>query len=99
MEVRADAGKFYEVDADALVVLIFEGESPTEGILGEVNEKTGGLIAELMGSDELRGKPGDTIYAYRPGQMQAKRLLLVGVGKRDDFDFEGIRQASGAAAR
>jgi leucyl aminopeptidase len=99
MEVRADAGKFFEVEADALVVLIFEGESPTEGVLGEVNEKSGGLISELLGSDELRGKNGDMVYAYRPGELRAKRLLLVGAGKRADFDFDSVRQVMGAAAR
>ena len=67
MEVRADAGKFFEVEADALVVLIFEGESPTEGVLGEVNEKAGGLISELLGSDELRGKK---LYDKRETEMK-----------------------------
>src|SRR4051812_25303912 len=99
MDVRADAGKFSEVEADAMVVLIFEGEDPTEGVLGEVNERSGGLVAELLGSDELRGKPGDMVYVYRPGGMLAKRLLLVGAGKRDDFDVDALRQVSGAAAR
>jgi leucyl aminopeptidase len=99
MDVRADAGKFYEVETDAMVVLIFEGEDPTAGVLGEVNERSGGLVAELLGSDELRGKSGDMVYAYRPGGMAAKRLLLVGAGKRDDFDFDALRQVSGAAAR
>jgi leucyl aminopeptidase len=99
MEVRADAGKFYEVEADALVVLVFEGESPTDGVLGEVNEKTGGLISELLGSDELRGKSGDMVFVYRPGEVKAKRMLLVGGGKREDFDFDAVRTVSGAAAR
>ena len=99
MDVRADAGQFYEVEADALVVLVFEGESPTDGVLGEVNEKTGGLVAELLGSDEFRGKSGDMVFVYRPGELKAKRLLLVGGGKREEFDFDSVRNVSGAAAR
>ncbi len=99
MDVRADAGKFYEVETDALVVLVFEGEEPSAGVLGEVDDKTNGLVSELLGSDELRGKSGDMVYVYRPGSLKARRLLLVGAGKRDDFDFESVRQVSGAAAR
>ena len=33
MEVRAEFGKFYDVDADALVVTIYEGERADEGAL------------------------------------------------------------------
>ncbi len=99
MEVKADAGKFFEVEADALVVVIFEGESASDGILAELDAKTDGLVTELMGTDELRGKSGDMILAYRPGALKAKRVLFVGVGKRAEFDLEGVRQAAGAAAR
>ena len=65
MDVRADGGKFYEVDADALVVAVFEGESASDGVLHEIDEKTGGIVSDLIGSDELKGKFGDTVYLYR----------------------------------
>ena len=99
MEVKADAGKFYEVEADALVVAVFEGESASEGVLAEIDERTDGLVTELLGSDELRGKSGDMVYLYRPRGINAKRLLLVGGGKRDDYDFDSIRRLAGSAAR
>jgi leucyl aminopeptidase len=99
MDVRADGGPFYEVDADALVVGIFEGEDATEGVLHDIDQRSGGIISELLGSDELRGKSGDTVYLYRLTGIKARRLLLIGVGKREDFDFDGIRQMGGAAAR
>ena len=35
MDVKADAGRFDQVEADALVVSVFEGEDPTEGVIGE----------------------------------------------------------------
>jgi leucyl aminopeptidase len=99
MEVRADAGAFYEVEADALVVAIFEGENATEGVLQEIDGRLGGLVSSLLGSDELRGKPGDTVYIYRPTGIAAKRLLLIGAGKREEFDFDAIRRTSGTAGR
>ena len=83
MEVRADSAKFYEVEADALVVMIYEGEKADDGALKELDERTGGIISEMLGSDEMRGKQGDMVYVYRPGQIRARRLLLVGAGKRE----------------
>jgi leucyl aminopeptidase len=99
MEVRADSGKFYEVEADALVVTIYEGEKADEGALKEIDERTGGTVSELLGTDEMRGKQGDMVYIHNPGQIRARRLLLVGAGKREDFSFDTVRKVSGTAAR
>src|ERR1051325_2610341 len=99
MDVRADSGKFYEVAADALVVVIFEGETTSDGLLKELDEKTDGILAELVNSGELRGKQGDTIYLYNIAGVAARRLLLVGGGKQEDYDFDTIRQVAGVAAR
>jgi leucyl aminopeptidase len=99
MEVRAANEKFHEVDADALVVTVYEGETAQEGALKELNERTNGIVAEILQSDEMRGKQGETVYLYRPGNIRARRLVLVGAGKREDFSFDTIRRVTGSAAR
>jgi leucyl aminopeptidase len=99
MDVRAEFGKFYDVEADALVVTIYEGEKASEGALKELDERTSGIVSELLGGDEIRGKQGDMVYLHRPGNIRARRLLLVGAGKREDFSLDTIRKVSGAAAR
>ncbi len=99
MEVRAEFGKFYDVEADALVVTVYEGEKTDDGALKELDERTGGIISDLLGGDEMRGKQGDMVYVYRPGGIRARRLLLVGAGKREEFSFDTVRKVSGTAAR
>ncbi|HKY03868.1 MAG TPA: leucyl aminopeptidase [Blastocatellia bacterium] len=99
MEVRADSGMFYDVEADALVVTIYEGDKADEGVLRELDERSNGIITELLAGDEMRGKQGDMVYVYRPGNFRARRLLLVGGGKRDDYSFNTIRKITGSAAR
>jgi leucyl aminopeptidase len=99
MEVRAEFGRFYDVAADALVVTIYEGENASDGALKELDERTGGVITEMLGSDEMRGKQGDMLYIHRPGKIRANRLLLAGAGKREEFSLDTIRKVSGAAAR
>jgi leucyl aminopeptidase len=99
MDVRADYSKFYEVETDALVVMIYEGETAGEGALKELDERTGGIINEMLGTDEMRGKQGDMVFIYRPGNIRAKRLLLIGAGKREDINFETIRKVAGTATR
>ena len=99
MDVRAEFGKFYDVKADALVVTVYEGEKADDGALKELDERTNGLISELLGSDEMRGKQRDMIYVYRPANLRADRLLLVGAGKREEFSLDSVRKVVGSAAR
>ncbi|HST23266.1 MAG TPA: leucyl aminopeptidase [Blastocatellia bacterium] len=99
MEVKAEFGKFYDVETDALVITIYEGERASEGALKELDERTGGMISEMLGTDEMRGKQGDMVYIYRPGNIRARRLLLVGAGKREEFSFDTVRRMAGSAAR
>ncbi|MEK6405465.1 MAG: leucyl aminopeptidase [Acidobacteriota bacterium] len=99
MEVRAEFAKFYDVEADALVVTIYEGEKADEGALKELDERTDGIVNQILGTDEMRGKQGDMVYVHRPGKLRAGRLLLIGAGKREDFSVNTIRKVTGSAAR
>ena len=99
MEVRAEFAKFYDVPVDALVVTVYQGEKADEGALKELDERTGGIVSEMLGTDEMRGKQGDMVYVHRPGKLRAERLLLVGAGKREEFSLDTIRKVAGSAAR
>jgi leucyl aminopeptidase len=99
MQVRAEFGKFYDIEADALVVMVYEGESAEEDALRELNERSGGVLAEVIGSDEMQGKQGDVVYIHKPGHLGARRLLLMGAGKRQAFSFDTVRKVTGTAAR
>src|ERR1700692_564504 len=99
MEVRAEFAKFYDVEAEALVVTIYEGEKADEGALKELHERTGGIVGDVLGTDEMRGKQGDMVYVHRPGKLRAHRLLLVGAGKREDFSLDTVRKVTCSAAR
>lgn len=99
MEVKAEFEKFYDVETDALVITIYEGEKADDGALKEIDERTGGMVSEMLGTDEMRGKQGDMVYIYRPGNIRARRLLLVGAGKREEFSLDGVRRMAGSAAR
>ena len=99
MEVRAEFEKFYDIETDALVITVYEGEKADEGALKELDQRTGGIISDMLGTDEMRGKQGDMVFIYRPGNIRARRLLLVGAGKREEFSLDTVRKVTGSAAR
>ncbi len=99
MEVKVDTRVFHEVECDALVVSVYEGEKPEVGVLAELDKRSGGVISSLIETGELKGKSGEAIYLHNPGEIKARRLLLVGAGKREEFDLDGVRRMAGTAAR
>src|SRR4051794_22718653 len=85
IRVSARAGAPEETDADTRVIGLFEGDSLAEGAL-----------QALVDSGEASSKSGKVAVAHEGG----KRVLIVGMGKRDELDAEGARvAASGAAAK
>src|SRR3954453_8919305 len=85
ISVSARAGAPEETDADTRVVGLFDGDSLDEPAL-----------QALVDSGEASSKSGKLAVAHEGG----KRVLIVGLGKRDELDAEGARvAASGAAAK
>ncbi|HKV42088.1 MAG TPA: leucyl aminopeptidase [Blastocatellia bacterium] len=99
MDIEVDLRGFHEVEADALVVSVFDGEKPDHGALKELDERSGGILSEVIGTGEMRGKKGETVFIHQPGRIKARRLLLAGAGKRDEFQAEAASKYAGTAAR
>ena len=100
MEVKADARKFYEIECDALVVSVYEGEKLEESnALAELDKRSNGIITSLIENGELSGKTGEIVYLHSPGDIAAKRLLLLGAGKLADYNTDVVRRVAGTAAR
>jgi leucyl aminopeptidase len=82
-----------EVKAGLLVVPVFESGEPGPGV-----KETG--TADAYASAKLRGKKGETLLvATRDGDgVAADAVLLVGVGRREDFTIAQMRRALGRVA-
>ncbi|HZS11625.1 MAG TPA: leucyl aminopeptidase, partial [Nitrospirales bacterium] len=58
-----------------------------------------GGLRELLKSGEFHGKALQTALVHTHGLAAAKRVLLVGVGKRQDAKLDTFRQALGTAVK
>jgi leucyl aminopeptidase len=81
-----------QAEADAAAVLLCEDEAAP----AEVNAA---WFAQLKESGEFTGKTGELAVAHLPSGFAAKRLVLVGGGKRAQFDSAALRKAVGTAVR
>lgn len=99
MQIRLVKTSWDTLESDVLILPLFQDESLEEGLAAEVNRKLNGLLAELRDTEECQGKPGEVTAIYRPPQLKVDRLILVGVGKREEFDTASIRNFSMQAVR
>ena len=88
------------VPAPLLVLLHFEDDGELVGAAAEVDQRLGGALARVLARGDFRGRREETLLFYPPdGGLGAERLLLVGLGKRDQYMLEVLRRAVGAAVR
>lgn len=86
------------VRADALVVNLFEGVTIPGGATGAVDKACQGLISSVIAQGEFKGKLNEVLVLYPQG-LQAKKLVLVGLGEAEKFCVEKVRQVSATAIK
>lgn len=94
MESFLIAQPFDQVSGDAAAVVLYAEES-WPAVLSPVSA----WLDELQASGEFAGKPGELAVLHQPTGLSAKRLAVVGGGKRDSFDSAGLRKAVSSVAR
>jgi len=99
MRVRAKSGRIDTETTDALVLLSCEGEGLAKEDGAMLDRALGGTLRELLHSKEFDGKAGEVVLFHTHGKIPAKRLILVGLGKKQELGLDQIRQALGHAVK
>jgi leucyl aminopeptidase len=108
MQIQIETSPAEAVAADALGVICFESEAQQEtGSVAAVSPASAdpevanpsGWLAELRSVGEFTGKPYETVILYRPQGVAAKRLVVIGGGKREKFSGFEARRVAGALTR
>ncbi|MBM3268929.1 MAG: leucyl aminopeptidase [Candidatus Sericytochromatia bacterium] len=92
-QIRILTADLPEVATDGLAVGLFEGQRAEP----ESPDPLLRAIARVVGLGDFHGKFLQTCLVYPEG-FAAPRLLLVGLGKADEFNRDRARKAAGAAA-
>ncbi len=103
MQISLTSVPLDQIETEALVVVTFEREGAGGPLAWEsarkVNEATGGWLEEVYRSGEFTGKAYETLVLHRPTGLKARRLAVVGGGRREKFAGVELRRAAGAAVR
>jgi leucyl aminopeptidase len=99
MQVTAQVGQAETAAAEVLVLMHCEGEALAKQGAVPLDRALGGSLSKLMQSKEFEGKANDVLLYHTQDKVPANRLLLVGLGKKNEVTLETIRQAMGTAAK
>ena len=89
-----------EVEPDALAVPFTEEE--TGGLSNGariLDARLKGRLQRLAEDGELKGELGKTVLLHTDGELSARRVVVAGVGRRDDVDADTLRTAASAAVQ
>lgn len=93
MKINIVAGDAAAHSAGALLLFVPEVAWSEQTTLRPLNETLQGALADVFISDYV-GKAGETLVLYTRGTMAAARIILVGVGKPEDFSADTVRRAT-----
>ena len=101
MKITVTAGRLEDQAADVLLLPHWEGEKAPAGDAAAINTILRGRLAPLLKSGEFSGRLGQVaILHVAPGErLKCQRVMLVGLGKRQEGSLEKLRRAMGCAAK
>jgi leucyl aminopeptidase len=87
------------ITADVLVVGLYEGTASLTAESQELDRYLEGQLSEVLAEGFFNGKEGQTEMILTRGRIPAKRLLLLGMGKKEKLSGEMLRKAAATALR
>ncbi len=99
METKVIVADIAQIEADAIVVNIFEGVEQPGGATAAVDKALGGAISSLISRGEIKGKFGEITIVHTFGKVPAERVAIAGLGKRQDFGVDKVRGVTGEFCR
>ena len=99
MQITVQVGRAEAASKEVLVLTHCEGEALANLDAARLDRALRGALSKLVQSKEFEGKVNEVLLFHTQGKVPVKRLVLVGLGKKNEVTIETIRQAMGTAAK
>jgi leucyl aminopeptidase len=99
LEIRVIVGDITQIEADAIVVNLFEEVKQPSGATAAVDKALGGAIDYLISEGEIKGKLGEVSIVHTLGKLPARLVAIAGLGKPEEFSLDRIRRVAGEFCR
>jgi leucyl aminopeptidase len=98
MQVQVVCESLESIVTQALVITVFEGEKDNIEKFSSLNEKLRNKLSKLIDTKEVTGKYKEFTILHTD-ELKAQRVLVMGLGKKKDFNLERLRAIMAISAR
>ncbi|MHA1384752.1 MAG: leucyl aminopeptidase [Candidatus Helarchaeota archaeon] len=95
MKIEAEQNSLENIEADILIIGIYEKYEDLNTLIDKLDSKLEGFISEIKDLGDFTGKMGEISIVYTHNKLPAKRILFIGLGKKENLTYEIIRRVSG----
>jgi leucyl aminopeptidase len=88
MQVTVEVARVEAASAEVLVLLHCEGEALVKQDTARLDTALDGALTTLVHSKEFEGKANEVVLYHTQGKVPAKRVVLVGLGKKNEVTTE-----------
>ena len=99
MKCQVKEGHLAQEVTDVLVLGVYEDENTLPKTHQALDDALGGQLRELRSNGEFSGKNQQSALIHTRRALPAKRILLLGLGKKNDVTLDRVRQAMGTALK
>lgn len=102
MELILEKPSFAGLTADVLVIGVFQDEQVLD-LIKQTDSKFPQEfleeIAEICKVENFKGKSKESVSVFTSKKIEARRLLILGLGKRSDYDAATVRRVAASLAK
>jgi leucyl aminopeptidase len=99
MQIEVQSGNYAEIACDLVAFPMFEDENTDAPEIKTLDKSVRGVVASVLGSGEFKPELHRTALLHNPSGLKAKRLLLIGAGRRKDLSPARLREIAGSIVR
>ena len=99
MEIKVVTEDILGINTPAIIIGLYEDSKELDGVPKILDEAMGGAISQLRNGQEIKGSSGEFTLIHTLGRIPAQRILVSGLGRKNNFDLNTVRALMGNASR
>jgi leucyl aminopeptidase len=99
VNVTVSGERLAAVAADAIVVGVYADDKKLREPAARIDQAVGGALGAVLAAEKFQAKVGHVTHLHANGGPPARRVVVVGLGKRAETTAETLRRAAAAGLR
>src|SRR5450432_2006440 len=99
LQIQLASGDGSNAASDVLIVSVCQGAVAAHPTVVALDKALGGALLEYVKAVEFDGKLDQVVDLPTLGRLKVKKLVLLGVGKKDELDSARLRASLAASVR